>query len=183
MLIDRDITPTLLEAAAQSPAITLTGPRQSGKTTLCRAVFQQHAYVTLEAPDERAFAIVSRYGQSEPSAPREARHIHTHRARRPLLRACDRKTGHVRPRRRPLENPGVCGVELGPISTGSLSLSCADAHEISKTLSTITSTSSCRGANPNNQSPTSRWHPSPGCNGAPPQRTEHADTTSQDRLF
>ena len=57
MLIDRDITPILLAAAAQSPAITLTGPRQSGKTTVCRAVFQQHAYVTLEAPDERAFAI------------------------------------------------------------------------------------------------------------------------------
>ncbi len=56
MFIDRDITPTLLEGAAQSPTITLTGPRQSGKTTLCQALFQQHPYVTLEAPDERAFA-------------------------------------------------------------------------------------------------------------------------------
>ncbi len=38
------------------PSITLTGPRQSGKTTLCRALFPQHPYETLEAPDVRAFA-------------------------------------------------------------------------------------------------------------------------------
>ena len=55
-MIYRDITPTLLNAAAQSPATTLTGPRQGGKTTLCRALFPQHPYVTLEAPDTRAFA-------------------------------------------------------------------------------------------------------------------------------
>ena len=55
-MINRDLTPNLLRAASQSPAVTLTGPRQSGKTTLCRAVFPQHPYVTLEAPDVRAFA-------------------------------------------------------------------------------------------------------------------------------
>ena len=55
-MIVRDLVPRLLGAAAQSPAITLTGPRQSGKTTLCRATFPRHPYVTLEAPDERAFA-------------------------------------------------------------------------------------------------------------------------------
>ena len=55
-MIVRDLAPRLLRAATQSPAVTLTGPRQSGKTTLCRAMFPRHAYVTLEAPDERKFA-------------------------------------------------------------------------------------------------------------------------------
>ena len=56
MMIDRDLTPKLLEAAQKTPSITLTGPRQSGKTTLCRAIFPRHPYATLEAPDVRAFA-------------------------------------------------------------------------------------------------------------------------------
>ena len=56
MTIPRDLAPRLLRAAQTSPSITLTGPRQSGKTTLARAVFPQHNYVSLEAPDVRAFA-------------------------------------------------------------------------------------------------------------------------------
>ena len=56
MMIVRDLAPKLIGAATQAPAITLTGPRQSGKTTLCRSVFSRHPYVTLEAPDTRAFA-------------------------------------------------------------------------------------------------------------------------------
>ena len=55
-MIVRDLTPRLLRAAVRSPSVTLTGPRQSGKTTLCRAVFPRHAHVTLESPDDRAFA-------------------------------------------------------------------------------------------------------------------------------
>ena len=55
-MIGRDLAPRLIRAAAQSPAVTLTGPRQSGKTTLCRALFPRHAYATLEAPDTRARA-------------------------------------------------------------------------------------------------------------------------------
>ena len=55
-MIDRDLAPKLKKAAQTSPSITLTGPRQSGKTTLCRTVFAQHPYTTLEAPDVRAFA-------------------------------------------------------------------------------------------------------------------------------
>ena len=55
-MIARDLAPRLTEAAQKWPSITLTGPRQSGKTTLCRALFPQHAYQTLEAPDVRAFA-------------------------------------------------------------------------------------------------------------------------------
>ena len=45
-----------MAAAQTSPSITLTGPRQSGKTTLSRYVFPGHSYVSLEAPDVRAFA-------------------------------------------------------------------------------------------------------------------------------
>ena len=36
--------------------MTVTGPRQSGKTTLCRGTFPHLAYVNLEAPDQREFA-------------------------------------------------------------------------------------------------------------------------------
>ncbi len=56
-MIERDIAPYLRKAARGFPSITLTGPRQSGKTTLCRAIFPQHSYVTLEAPDVRVFAL------------------------------------------------------------------------------------------------------------------------------
>jgi len=55
-MIARDLAPRLTEAARRWPAITLTGPRQSGKTTLCRALFPRRPYETLEAPDVRAFA-------------------------------------------------------------------------------------------------------------------------------
>ena len=55
-MIDRDLAPELVRVARQFPSITLTGPRQSGKTTLCRAVFPDHPYATLEALDIRAFA-------------------------------------------------------------------------------------------------------------------------------
>ena len=55
-MIDRDLAPELAKAATRAPSITLTGPRQSGKTMLCRALFPEHPYRTLEAPDERAFA-------------------------------------------------------------------------------------------------------------------------------
>ncbi len=56
MTILRDLAPRLLQAAQKSPSITLTGPRQSGKTTLARTVFPGHKYVSLEALDTRSFA-------------------------------------------------------------------------------------------------------------------------------
>ena len=55
-MITRDLTPALFDAADRAPVVTLTGPRQSGKTTLCRALFGDRPYVSLEAPDVRAFA-------------------------------------------------------------------------------------------------------------------------------
>ncbi len=48
--------PVLKELARQYPVVTVTGPRQSGKTTLCRKVFKTKEYVNLEAPDTRLFA-------------------------------------------------------------------------------------------------------------------------------
>ena len=52
----RDLTGTLLRLARQFPAIAVTGPRQSGKTTLMRQVFSGKPYVSLEDPVELAFA-------------------------------------------------------------------------------------------------------------------------------
>lgn len=55
-MIERNLAAVLRRAATWAPSITLTGPRQSGKTTLCRAVFPDHSYCSLEAPDDRSFA-------------------------------------------------------------------------------------------------------------------------------
>lgn len=56
-MISRNITPRLLELTSQYPVLTLIGPRQSGKTTLVKALFPKKPYVTLEDPDQRRFAI------------------------------------------------------------------------------------------------------------------------------
>lgn len=48
---ERELTQELLLAAQQYPVVTLTGPRQSGKTTLIKHCFPDKAYVNLEAPD------------------------------------------------------------------------------------------------------------------------------------
>ena len=55
-MIERDITPSLLRLFRQYPFVTLTGPRQSGKTTLCREAFPDLKYVNLEDPNQREFA-------------------------------------------------------------------------------------------------------------------------------
>ena len=57
MIVERNLKPNLLSSASRFPVLTLTGPRQSGKTTLVKSLFKSYAYVTLEAPDERDFAI------------------------------------------------------------------------------------------------------------------------------
>ena len=55
-MIEREIAPRLKALFEQYPFVTVTGPRQSGKTTLCRAAFPDLHYANLEAPDQRAFA-------------------------------------------------------------------------------------------------------------------------------
>ena len=57
MIIPRDLASVLREAARGFPAVTLTGPRQSGKSTLCRSLFPHHRYVSLEPLDTRRFAL------------------------------------------------------------------------------------------------------------------------------
>ena len=56
-MVPRHLAAALARAVRQYPVTTLTGPRQSGKTTLLCAAFPDSAYVSLEAPDERAFAL------------------------------------------------------------------------------------------------------------------------------
>ena len=55
--VPRSLEPTLRRAAREFPVVVLTGPRQSGKTTLLQRGFGgRSAYVSLEPPDVRAAA-------------------------------------------------------------------------------------------------------------------------------
>lgn len=56
-MISRTAQQTLQELARTFKVVALTGPRQSGKTTLARYYFQDKRYVSLENPDEQAFAL------------------------------------------------------------------------------------------------------------------------------
>lgn len=55
-MIKRRLAKRLLELAKQYPVLSLTGPRQSGKTTLVRNLFSKYRYLTLEDLDMRRFA-------------------------------------------------------------------------------------------------------------------------------
>lgn len=52
-MIERELTPHLRRLFEQFPFVTVTGPRQAGKTTLCRAAFADLAYISLDAADAR----------------------------------------------------------------------------------------------------------------------------------
>ncbi len=56
-MITREIESRLRGLLTGFPILTLTGPRQSGKTTLARAVFADRPYVSLEEPDVRRLAV------------------------------------------------------------------------------------------------------------------------------
>ncbi len=55
-MIPRHIEKKLIKAAKQYPVVSVTGPRQSGKTTLVRGAFPEYDYVSLEDPEIRFFA-------------------------------------------------------------------------------------------------------------------------------
>jgi len=55
-MIERVLQAHLADLAGRYPVVTLTGPRQSGKTTLCRATFPDKPYVSLEVPAQHEFA-------------------------------------------------------------------------------------------------------------------------------
>lgn len=55
-MIQRTLAEKLKKTTTQYPVVTLTGPRQSGKTTLVKMIFPQYKYVSLENPDYRLFA-------------------------------------------------------------------------------------------------------------------------------
>lgn len=55
-MISRDAEKIISIQLKGFPSVTITGPRQSGKTTLARAVFAQKPYFSLEDPDVRQFA-------------------------------------------------------------------------------------------------------------------------------
>lgn len=55
-MIERILKTRLLELTKKYPIVTLTGPRQSGKSTLLKTSFPEYKYVSLEDPDMRLFA-------------------------------------------------------------------------------------------------------------------------------
>ena len=55
-MIRRDVEKIISQQLKGFPIVTITGPRQSGKTTLAQAVFAGKPYFSLEDPDVRQFA-------------------------------------------------------------------------------------------------------------------------------
>jgi predicted AAA+ superfamily ATPase len=56
-MIKRGIENRLLKLASSFKAVAVMGPRQSGKTTLVKALFPEKDYVSLENPDIRTYAL------------------------------------------------------------------------------------------------------------------------------
>jgi uncharacterized protein len=56
-MIPRTLAIKFKQAIEHYPVVTLTGPRQSGKTTLARTELPHYEYVSLELPEHRSFAL------------------------------------------------------------------------------------------------------------------------------
>lgn len=61
-MIERSITPHLQQMTTKFPVVSLTGPRQSGKTTLLRNAFPHYRYVNLERLDLRELLLADPMG-------------------------------------------------------------------------------------------------------------------------
>jgi len=55
-MLQRDSAKLIAQLAKEFPAVAITGPRQSGKTTLVRALFKTKPYINLEDLDQYQFA-------------------------------------------------------------------------------------------------------------------------------
>jgi len=55
-MISRTAGDKILELSKGFPGVIITGPRQSGKTTLVKTLFPSKPYILLEDPDTRRFA-------------------------------------------------------------------------------------------------------------------------------
>jgi len=55
--IQRQIAPVIKAQQSKFPVLAITGPRQSGKTTLLKEIFSDYQYVSLENPNTRSFAL------------------------------------------------------------------------------------------------------------------------------
>jgi uncharacterized protein len=56
-MIPRKLSSAVLKFAKKYPVVSVTGPRQSGKTTLVRSLFPNHKYLSLENPETLAIAL------------------------------------------------------------------------------------------------------------------------------
>jgi len=57
MIIKRQLQQAIQRFSTKYPVLAITGPRQSGKTTMLKNMFQEYRYVNLEGPDIRDFAL------------------------------------------------------------------------------------------------------------------------------
>lgn len=61
-MITRTLQKVTQARAKKYPILTILGPRQSGKTTLCKMAFPKKPYVSLETPHIREYALADPLG-------------------------------------------------------------------------------------------------------------------------
>jgi predicted AAA+ superfamily ATPase len=96
-MIDRNLEPLLRKALEQFPSVVVTGARQSGKTTLARAVLAGADYITFDLPAEAAAAAADPAGYlarySEPVILDEFQYVPELTRQLKVLIDADRKPG------------------------------------------------------------------------------------------